>query len=120
MENNVNKKQQNLQPSMDTNVQPETTLTMDGQSQNEEGQALKGALGPLVNELKLLQECLDEKYAKLDEKYTKLERAISLDKSGITLEISKLEQWIVVQKVEIANEITNKIENNTEKLDKLI
>ena len=46
VKNITNKKQRNLQPSMDTNVQPESTLTMDGQSQNEEGQALKGALDP--------------------------------------------------------------------------
>ena len=62
---------------------------------------------------------MDEKYAKLDEKYIKLETAISLQKSDVT-QISKLEQSIAVQNVVIANEITCKIENNVEKLDKLM
>ena len=37
-----------------------------GSSQDENGELLKGALTPLVNELKLLCESIDAKYDKLD------------------------------------------------------
>ena len=41
---------------------------------------LEGALGPLVQEIKLLHESVDEKYSSLDDKYTRLENAITLQK----------------------------------------
>ena len=77
MENNINKKQRNKNTDMGTKENLELSTTVEDQAQNEEGQVLKGTLGPLVNELKLLHESMDKKYTKLDEKYTKLETAIS-------------------------------------------
>ena len=68
---------------MGTHENPELLTTVGEQARNDEGQMLKGALGPLVNELKLLRESMDEKYAKPDEKYTKLETVISLQKSDV-------------------------------------
>ena len=41
---------------------------------------LEGALSPLVQEIKLLCESVDEKYSSLDDKYTRLENAITLQK----------------------------------------
>ena len=105
---------------MGTHENPELLTTVEEQARNNEGQMLKGALGSLANELKLLCESMDEKYAKLDEKYIKLETTISPQKSDVTTEISKLEQSIAVQKVEISSKIMSKIENNTEKLEEII
>ena len=80
----MNKKQRNIHTNMGTNENPELLTTVDEQARNKEGQMFKGALGPLVNELKLLTESMDVKYAKLDEKYTKLVAAISLQKTDVT------------------------------------
>ena len=72
---NTTKRQQNTSINMNPSEQlelPTSTATM-----NEDGQVLKGVLGPLVNELKLLQESMDAKYERLEEKYMSLETAIS-------------------------------------------
>ena len=76
---------------------------------NENGQTLKGDLGPLVNELKLLQESMDAKYERLEKKYTSLETAISQQKSNVTSEISKLEQSLASESMEMSKMITKKI-----------
>ena len=88
-------------------------------NENEE-HALRGVIGPLVDELKLLRESMNEKYTKLDEKYSKLESVINTQKSDVTTEIAKLEQSIATQKVEIANEIMDKLDSNTKKLDRFM
>ena len=87
---------------------------------NENGQALKGVLSLLVNELRLLHESMDAKYDKLDAKYTSLEMAISQQKSDVTSEISKLEQLLASGRAEMSRTITKKLEDNSEKLGKVI
>ena len=44
------------------NPSEQSELPTSAATMNEDGQALKGVLGPLVNELKLLQELMDAKY----------------------------------------------------------
>ena len=55
--------------SKDVQMTPETTDTK-----------LEGALGPLVQQIKLLRETFSDQYSRLDDKYTRLETVITLQK----------------------------------------
>ena len=117
-EPNTTNRQQNTLINMNPSEQSE--LPISAATMNEDGQVLKGVLGPLVNMLKLLRELMDAKYERLEEKYTSLETAISQQKSDVTSEILKLEQSLASERMEMSKMITKKLEDNTEKLGEVI
>ena len=72
---------------------------------------LKGALGPLVQQIKLQCESFDDKYSCLDEIYTRLEVVITSQKDEVASEISKLQESISNQKQELSSTVEKKIEH---------
>ena len=101
---------------MDTNLEEANPV-----NSHEENEAiLKGALTPLVNELKLPRESMDSKYDKLEAKYTNLESAISQQKHDVTSEICKLEQSLATEWADVNQILAKKMDTNTKKLGEIM
>ena len=81
---------------------------------------LEGALGPLVQQIKLSRESFDEKYSRLDDKYTRLEMVITSQKNKMSNELDKLHESIASQKQEITATVERKIETSNEKLEQVL
>ena len=81
---------------------------------------LEGALGPLVQEIKLLRESFDEKCSKLDDKYTRLENVITSQKNDVSTEIIKLNESITAQKMELTATVETRIRASNEKLEQVL
>ena len=71
-----------------------TGHSIDNTAVNANSGNLEGALGPLVQEIKLLRESFDEKCSRLDDKYTRLENVITSQKNDVSTEIIKLNESI--------------------------
>ena len=63
---------------------------------------------------------MDARYDKLDAKYTSLKMAMSQQKGDVISEISKLEQSLASESIEISRTITKKLQNNSGKLGEVI
>ena len=101
---------------------PSVSITDEGQLLMSEkpDTKLEGALGPLVQQIKLLRESFDEKYSQLDDKYTRLETVITSQKNEMSNELGKLHELIASQKQEITATVERKIEASNEKLEQVL
>ena len=59
--------------------------TIENTVVNVSSDNFESALGPLVQEIKLLRESFDKKYSRLDDKYTRLENVITSQKNRYPL-----------------------------------
>ena len=87
---------------------------------NASSDSPEGALGPLVQEIKLLRESCDEKYSRLDDKYTRLENVIISQRNEVSTELVKLNDTITAQKTEITATVETRIGASNEKLEQVL
>ena len=87
---------------------------------NASSDSLEGALGPLVQEIKLLRESFNEKYSRLDDKYTRLENVITSQRNEVSTELVKLNDSITTQKTEITATVETRIGASNEKLEQVL
>ena len=100
-------------PEMDTDENKETVQAAN-QDNSVRDAKLEGALGPLVQQTKLLRESFDEKYTHLDKKYTRLEVDITSQKDEVATEMGKLQESISSQKQELSKTVEKKIEHTNQ------
>ena len=94
--------------------------TIENTVVNASSDNLEGALGPLVQEIKLLRESFDKKYSRLDDKYTRLENVITSQKNEVSTELVKLNESITAQKTEITATVEKRIGASNEKLEQAL
>ena len=104
---------------MDTEENKDTAQSANHKDSNSDTK-LEGALGPLVQQIKLLQESFDDKYSHLDEKYTRLEAVITSQKEEGATKIGKLQESITSQKRELSNAVEQKIEHTNQQLEQVL
>ena len=97
-----------------------TDHTIENTVVNASSDNLEGALGPLVQEIKLLHESFNEKYSRLDDKYTRLENVITSQKNEVSTELVKLNESITAQKTEITATVEKRIGASNEKLEQVL
>ena len=97
-----------------------TGHSIDNTAVNTNSGNLEGALGPLVQEIKLLRESFDEKCSRLDDKYTRLENVITSQKNEVSTEIIKLNESITAQKMELTATVETRIRASNEKLEQVL
>ena len=97
-----------------------TGHTIENTVVNASSGNLEDALGPLVQEIKLLHESFDEKCSRLDDKYTRLENVITSQKNDVSTELIKLNESITAQKTEITATVENRIGASNEKLEQVL
>ena len=93
----------------------------DSALKNEEpDRKLEGALGPHVQQIKLLKESFDDQYSHLDDKYTRLESAITSQKNEMSSELGKLHESIAKQRKELTATVEKKMEASNEKMEQVL
>ena len=103
-----------------TKMDKEEHTTVNNDSNQVSDKKLEGALGPLVQQIKLLRESFDDKYSCLDDKYTRLETAITSQKNEVSTELSKLQDSITNQKKELTVTVEQKMETANKKLKQVL
>ena len=98
----------------------QTMLDKPEQPENDGNTPLEGALGPLVHQIQLLRETLDDQFTKLDDKYTKLETVITSQKKEMSVKLNKLQHSISNQKVVITTSVNEKIDKSEAKIEKVL
>ena len=98
------------------NLPTSSTSNMDKDKEysalkNEEpDRKLEGALGPLLQQIKLLRESFDNQYSRLDDKYTRLESAITSQKNEMSSELGKLHESVANRRKELTATVEKKME----------
>ena len=103
-----------------TKMDKEEHTTANNNSDQVSDKKFEGALGPLVQQIKLLRESFDDKYSHLDDKYTKLETVITSQKNEVLTELSKLQDSIINQKKELTVTVEQKMETAYKKLEQVL
>ena len=103
-----------------TKMDKEEHATVNNDSNQVSDKNLEGALGPLVQQIKLLREFFDDKYSCLDDKYTRLETAITSQKNEVSIELSKLQDSVTNQKKELTITVEQKMETANKKLEQVL